>query len=169
MKIRKLTTMALLAAVALIIFIVEAQIPPIVPIPGIKLGLSNIITVYAVWVLGAKEAVAILLVRIFLGAVFAGNFSTIFYSLGGGGAAILTTIGLKFVLRENQLWVAGCIGAIAHSVGQMIVAVWISETPSLMIYLPVMILCSILTGLFTGLLSQIMVKRGKNLWKTIFR
>lgn len=169
MKIRKLTTMALLAAVALIIFIVEAQIPPIVPIPGIKLGLSNIITVYAVWVLGAKEAVAILLVRIFLGAVFAGNFSTIFYSLGGGGAAILTTIGLKFVLRENQLWVAGCIGAIAHSVGQMIVAVWISETPSLMIYLPVMILCSIVTGLFTGLLSQIMVKRGKNLWKTIFR
>ena len=169
MKIRKLTTMALLAAVALIIFIVEAQIPPIVPIPGIKLGLSNIITVYAVWVLGAKEAVAILLVRIFLGAVFAGNFSTIFYSLGGGGAAILTTIGLKFVLRENQLWVAGCIGAIAHSVGQMIVAVWISETPSLMIYLPVMILCSIVTGLFTGLLSQIMVKRGKNLWKTIFK
>ena len=169
MKIRKLTTMALLAAVALIIFIVEAQIPPIVPIPGIKLGLSNIITVYAVWVLGAKEAVAILLVRIFLGAVFAGNFSTIFYSLGGGGAAILTTIGLKFVLRENQLWVAGCIGAIAHSVGQMIVAVWISETPSLMIYMPVMILCSIVTGLFTGLLSQIMVKRGKNLWKTIFK
>lgn len=169
MKIRKLTTMALLAAVALIIFIVEAQIPPIVPIPGIKLGLSNIITVYAVWVLGAKEAVAILLVRIFLGAVFAGNFSTIFYSLGGGGAAILTIIGLKFVLRENQLWVAGCIGAIAHSVGQMIVAVWISETPSLVIYLPVMILCSIVTGLFTGLLSQIMVKRGKNLWKTIFK
>lgn len=169
MKTKKLTAMALLAAVALIIFIVEAQIPAVVPIPGIKLGLSNIITVYAVWALGAKEAVAILLVRIFFGAVFAGNFATIFYSLGGGALAIFTTIGLRYVLRENQLWVAGCLGAIAHSVGQMAVAVWISETPGLLIYLPIMIVCSIVTGLFTGLLSQIMVKRGKNLWKTIFK
>ena len=169
MKPKKLTAMALLAAVALIIFIVEAQIPAIVPISGIKLGLSNIITIYAVWALGAKEAAAILLVRIFFGAVFAGNFSTIFYSLGGGALAIVTTIGLRYVLREEQLWVAGCLGAIAHSVGQMAVAVWVSQTPSLLIYLPVMIVCSILTGLFTGLLSQIMVKRGKNLWKTIFK
>lgn len=169
MRTRKLTTMALLTAVALIIFIVEAQIPSIVPIPGIKLGLSNIITIYAVWALGGREAATILFARIFLGAVFAGNFSTIFYSFGGGGLAIAATIGLKFILREDQLWVAGCLGAVAHSVGQMIVAVWISETPSLLIYLPIMIVCSIVTGLFTGLLSQIMVKRGKNLWKTIFK
>lgn len=169
MKTRKLTTMALLTAVALIIFIVEAQIPSVVPISGVKLGMSNIITVYAVWALGAKEAAAILLTRIFLGAVFAGNFSTVFYSLGGGGLAIAATIGLRYILKENQLWIAGCLGAVAHSIGQMAVAVWISETPSLLIFLPVMIICSIITGLFTGLLSQIMVKRGKNLWKTIFK
>lgn len=169
MKTRKLTTMALLSAIALTIFMVEAQIPVPVPIPGIKLGLSNIITIYAVFALGAGEAAAILFVRIFLGAVFAGNFSTIFYSLGGGALAILTTIGLKFVLKENQLWVAGCLGAIAHSIGQMIVAVWATGTPSLLIYLPVMIVCSIITGLFTGLCAQILVKRGKHLWKTIFK
>lgn len=168
MKTRKLSTMALLAAVALIIFIVEAQIPPIVPITGVKLGLSNIITVFAVWMLGAKEAAAILFVRIFLGAVFAGNFSTVFYSLGGGALALLTTVGLHRVLRREQLWIAGCLGAIAHSIGQMVVAVWISGTMTLLIYLPIMIVCSILTGSFTGLCAQILVKRDK-LWKTIFK
>lgn len=169
MKTRKLTTMALLSAIALTIFIVEAQIPALVPIPGVKLGLSNIVTVYAVYALGAKEGAAILFVRIFLGAVFSGNFGTIFYSAAGGALAILATIGLKFVLRENQLWIAGILGAIAHSIGQMIVAVWLTGTPSLLIYLPVLILCSIITGLFTGLCAQILVKRGRDLWKTIFK
>ena len=168
MKTKKLTSMALLSAVALIIFIIEAQIPPVVPVTGVKLGLSNIITVFAVWVLGAKEAAAILLVRIFLGAVFAGNFSTILYSLGGGVLALLTTVGLRYVLRNNQLWIAGCLGAVAHSVGQMVVAVWVSQTMTLLIYLPIMVICSIVTGSFTGLCAQILVKREK-LWKTIFK
>ena len=169
MKTRTLTTMALLSAIALTIFMVEAQIPALVPIPGVKLGLANIVTVYTVYALGAKEGMAVLFVRIFLGAVFSGNFGTIFYSAAGGFLAILTTIGLRFVLRENQLWVAGCLGAIAHSIGQMTVAVWLTGTPSLLIYLPVLILCSVITGLFTGLCAQLLVKRGKNLWKTIFK
>ena len=169
MKPKKLTAMALLSAVALIIFTVEAQIPALVPIPGIKLGLSNIVTVFAVFTLGSWEAALILFVRIFLGAVFAGNFSTIFYSLAGGGLALLVTIGLKRILKKNQLWVAGCLGAVAHSVGQMAAAVLISGTPSLIIYLPIMIVCSIITGLFTGLCAQSLVNRGNDLWKTTFK
>jgi len=166
MKTRKLTLMAMLSAVALIIFVVEAQIPPLVPVPGIKLGLSNIVTVFAVFMLGPWEAALILAVRIFLGAVFAGNFSTILYSAGGGALAIGLTILCRRILRKDQLWVAGCLGAVAHSVGQMIVAVLVTGTPGLVIYLPVMILCSIITGLFTGLCAQFLVKRGKDLWKT---
>jgi heptaprenyl diphosphate synthase len=169
MKTRKLTTLALLSAIALTIFMIEAQIPPIVPIPGVKLGLANIVTVFTVFVLGAKEGAAVLFVRVFLGAVFSGNFGTIFYSAAGGAFAILVTIGLKFVLKNNQLWIAGCLGAIAHSIGQMIVAVWLTGTPSLLIYLPVLIVCSIITGLFTGLCAQLLVNRGKDLWKTIFK
>ena len=169
MKTKKLTLMALLAAIALTIFTLEAQLPPPVPLPGIKLGLSNIVTVFAVFTLGPWEAAAILAVRIFLGAVFAGNFSTILYSTAGGLLAILTTIGLRRLLQPGQFWVAGCLGAVAHSLGQMAVAVWISGTASILIYLPVMLLCSILTGLFTGLCAGFLVKRGKTLWKTIFK
>ena len=161
--------MALLTAIALTIFMLEAQIPPLVPVPGVKLGLSNIVTVFAVFTLGSGSAIMILAARIFLGAVFAGNFSTIFYSAAGGALAILTTIGLKVILKENQLWISGCLSAIAHSVGQMIVAVWATGTPSLLIYLPVLVVCSVFAGLFTGLCAQLLLKRGKDLWKTIFK
>ena len=164
MKTKKLTTLALLSAIALTIFMVEAQIPALVPIPGVKLGLANIVTVFTVFALGAGEGVAVLFVRIFLGAVFAGNFSTIFYSAAGGACAILVTILLKKVLNKKQLWVAGCLGAVAHSIGQMAVAILMTSTPGLIVYLPVMIAISIVTGLFTGLCAQFLVNRG-NLWK----
>lgn len=168
MKTKKLTLLGLLCAIALTIFMVEAQIPPLVPLPGVKLGLANIVTVFAVFALGPKEGAAVLFVRVFLGAVFAGNFSTIFYSAAGGLLAILTTIGLRKILKKNQLWVAGCLGAAAHSIGQMAMAMVLLGTPSLAVYLPVMIAISIVTGLFTGLCAQYLVNRGK-LWKTISR
>ena len=166
MKTRKLTLLSLLTAIALTIFMVEAQIPALVPIPGVKMGLSNIVTVFAVFALGPAEGAAVLFVRIFLGAVFAGNFSTIFYSAAGGFCAILVTILLKKILTNKQLWVAGAFGAVAHSIGQMAMAILISGTPGLVLYLPVMIVISILTGCFTGLCAQFLVNRG-NLWKTI--
>ena len=166
MHVKKLTRMALLTAAALTIFMVEAQIPPIVPIPGVKLGLSNIVTVFAVFQMGPREAAAILAARIFLGAVFSGNMATIFYSAGGGLLSILLTIGLKHILTVRQIWVAGILGAIAHSVGQILVAVLLTGTPGLFINLPIMIVCSSVTGLFTGLCAQALCNRKDSIWKT---
>ena len=167
MKTKRLVTLGLLTAIALTIFMLEAQIPPIVPMPGVKLGLSNIVTVFAVFVLGWKEGCLVLFARIFLGAVFAGNFATILYSLAGGGLAIAVTILLKLILTQKQLFVAGVFGAVAHSVGQMGAAILISGTPQLIVYLPVMVGISIVTGLFTGLCAQYLVNHGGKLWKTI--
>ena len=169
MKLKTLTRMGLLSAVALIMFMVEAQIPVPVPIPGIKLGLANIVTIFAVWVMGPWQGVGVLAVRVFLGAVFSGNFGTIFYSAAGGALAIMTAIGLKKILKQNQIWVAGCLGAAAHSVGQMVAAMALTATPGLAVYLPVMIACGLVAGLFTGLCAQLLVNRGKNFWKTTFR
>ncbi len=165
MKTKKLVLLALLDAIALTIFMVEAQIPALVPIPGIKLGLSNIVTVFTVFAIGPWEGAAVLFVRIFLGAVFAGNFSSILYSGAGGLGAIIVTMLLRKILNKKQLWVAGCLGAIAHSVGQMAMAIFVTGTPGIAVYLPVMIVCSIVTGLFTGLCAQVLVDRGGKLWK----
>ena len=163
MKVKKITRLGLLTAIALTIFMVEAQIPAVVPIPGVKLGLSNIVTVFAVFVFGTGEGAAVLFARIFLGAVFAGNFSTIFYSAAGGACAIAVTILLKKVLTKKQLWVAGVLGAVAHSLGQMAMAIALTATPGLAVYLPVMVAISIVTGAFTGLCAQFLVNR-RALW-----
>lgn len=78
-KVRKLTELAVLTAVSLIIFVIELQIPNPFPIPGIKLGLANIITVYAVYHYKAHEVAAMVAVRLLLGAVFSGNFMALIY------------------------------------------------------------------------------------------
>lgn len=161
MKTRELTRMALLCAIALTIFMVEAQLPALTPVPGIKLGLSNIVTVYAVFVLGPKQAAVILACRVFLGAVFSGQMSTILYSGAGGALALAVTVLVRRVLTKKQIWIAGVLGAIAHSVGQMVVAVWVSGTPGLAAYLPVMILAGLVSGTFTGLCAQFLVERLK--------
>ena len=163
MKPKRLTLLSLLSAIALTIFMIEAQIPPLLPVPGIKLGLANIVTVFAVFALGPKDGAAVLFVRIFLGAVFAGNFSTIFYSAAGGACAIGVTILARKILTKKQLWVAGILGAIAHSLGQMTMAILLTGTPGLAVYLPFMIAVGIVTGCFTGLCAQFLVNRS-DLW-----
>lgn len=158
-KTNDLTRMALLTAIALTIFMVEAQLPGLAPVPGIKLGLSNIVTVYAVFTLGPKKAAAILACRVFLGAVFSGQMSTIFYSGAGGACAILITIASRKFLQPKQIFVAGILGAIAHSIGQMAMAVLLTSTPGLMVYLPFMIGVAIITGAFTGYCAQFLTER----------
>ena len=162
---QRIATCGMLLALMLVLGFVESQLPVAAGIPGIKLGLSNIVTVFTVFAIGPWEGAAVLFVRIFLGAVFAGNFSSILYSGAGGLCAILTTMLLRKILTNKQLWVAGSLGAIAHSVGQMAMAIFVTGTPGIAVYLPVMIACSIVTGLFTGLCAQVLVDRGGKLWK----
>lgn len=166
MKARKPALLGLLTAVALTIFLVEAQLPPVLPVPGVKLGLANIVTVFTVFALGPGKGILVLAARIFLGAVFCGNFSSILYSAAGGACAIAVTIALRRILTRKQLFVAGCLGAMAHSVGQIAMAALVLGTASVFVYLPVLLAVSLVTGLFTGLCAQFLVDRG-NLWKTI--
>lgn len=153
---RKLALCALLTAIALTIFVVEAQFPLPVPVPGLKLGLSNIVTLFALAVFGWKEALAILLVRILLGNLVTGQMMSLFYSLAGGILSFVCMALILRVLKQNQLWVAGVIGGVAHNVGQTALAVAVTATPALLAYLPVLILCGILTGVLTGLTAQLL-------------
>lgn len=163
MTTKKLTRMALLTAVALIIFMVEAQIPPPVPVPGVKLGLANIVTVYAMFALSPGQALAILVCRVLLGSVFSGQMMTLFYSLGGGLLCWLSMCLLRRVLTRKQIWVAGVFGAVVHNFGQVLVAIALTRTPALVVYLPVLTLSGILTGAFTGTAAQALIDRMERL------
>ena len=154
MAVRKMMMLAMLAVIALTIFMVEAQIPLPLPIPGIKLGLANIVTVYAVFVWGPGEALLILLTRILLGALFAGQVMSLMYSLAGGALALLVMAGLRRILSQKQIWLAGVLGAMAHNIGQLAVAVLITQTPGLVVYLPFLLIAGALAGCFTGVCAQ---------------
>lgn len=159
MQTHRLVRGALLTAVALTIFMVEAQIPAPVPIPGIKLGLANIVTLYALFVLGPWDALGILLARILLGSLFAGNMMVLLYSLAGGLLCWAISCGLKKIMTLRQIWLCSIFGAIAHNLGQMAVAVAITRTPGLLVYLPALILSGVIAGAFTGWAAQFLVQR----------
>ncbi len=156
---KQLTTMAMLTAIALAIHVAEAQIPAPVPIPGVKLGLANIVTVYAVFTIGAGPALMILVARILLGSLFAGQAMSLLYSLAGGLLCFVVMLLLKKILTRNQIWVASVIGAIFHNIGQILVAIVVTGTPAIVSYLPVLLLSGIAAGLFTGFAAQTFIHR----------
>ena len=159
MKIKQLTIDALLTAIALTIFMIEAQIPAPIPIPGIKLGLANIITVFAIFAFTPKDAFLILFVRVFMGSIFSGQISTLLYSAAGGCLCYVAMLFLRKILSINQIWVASVIGAVFHNIGQIIVAILVTGTPSIAIYLPILMVSGIVAGLFTGLTTQYLYKK----------
>ncbi len=156
-RTQKLSLTALLAAMALGIFILEAQLPAPVPIPGVKLGLANSITLTAMLLLGRKEAGCVLLVRILLGALFAGSPSTLLFSAAGGVLAYLGMCLLTVFIPEKRLWVTSAISAVLHNAGQLLVSVLVVKTPGLWAYAPILAVSGVITGVFTGLAAQYLV------------
>ena len=155
----RVTRMALLTAIALTIFMAEAQIPNPIPIPGVKLGLANIVTVYAMFVLGPADTLMILVSRVFLGSVFSGQMMIFFYSLAGGLVCYIAMLGLRRVLTKQQIWVCSAVGGVCHNIGQLAAAILIARTPALVVYLPWLVLCGMAAGLFTGLCAQFLTAR----------
>ena len=167
--IKKLTIMALLTAAALIIFVIEAQIPLPIAVPGVKLGLANTVTLFALFYSHGKErgadsltavdALLILICRIILGAFVTGRLVTLIYSLTGGLFALVTQVLIKKIVTSRQIWVCGAIGAAFHNIGQITAAIVVTGTPSIVAYLPVLILTGIVTGIVTGLVTQFVLDR----------
>ena len=159
MKTRRLLYLALLTAVSLVLFIVENQIPAPVPVPGVKLGLGNVIVVAVLFLYGPWEALGVLAVKVFLSALLTGNLGALAYSAAGGLLSWGGMCLLRPLLREKQLWVASVLGAMLHNLGQLLAAMVIAATPGLIAYLPVLLLSGMITGLFTGIAAQVVVRR----------
>ena len=158
-KLKTILSLALLTGVSLILFIVENQIPAPVPVPGVKLGLGNIIVVCVLFLYGWKEALAVLDCKVFLSALLTGNLGALAYSAAGGLLSWGGMCLLRPLLREKQLWAASVLGAMLHNLGQLLAAMAIAATPGLIAYLPVLLLSGMVTGLFTGLAAQAVISR----------
>lgn len=159
MTAKKLTELSLLTSLALIIFIVELRIPNLCPIPGVKLGLANIVTVYCVYHFRAAETVMLVISRIALGSFFSGNVSAVIYSISGAAFCLLGMLVIKKIIPEKYIWLCSIIGAILHNTGQIGAAAAMMKTPAVLSYYPILICSGCIAGAFTGAAAQIVVNR----------
>lgn len=162
-KTKRLTELALLTAVALILFLVEAQIPSFVAIPGVKLGLANIITLVTFYLYGRRDALMVLLLRIFLGNLFGGQMLMFFFSLAGGLLCYAVCALLYKRLPLSKLCLLSMIGAISHNLGQLCAACLILGTVDVFWYFPILLLSGLITGCFTGLSASVLLTRLHNI------
>ena len=157
MNTKKLTQMALLTAISMIVFLIEAQIPLPFAVPGVKLVVANVITLYAIWTLGRREAGAILLIRVILGNLVAGSVMAMAFSLAGGLLCWVIMCLLKPIMKRNQIWIMSILGALGHNAGQLLVAAFVTGTASIAWYAPVLVVAGVITGFFTGQCAQILL------------
>ena len=163
MKAKKVTFLGLSIALAMILSFVEHQIPALVAVPGVKVGLPNIVMVFLLYRVGWRETVTVSIIRIILVSMLFGNVQTMTFSIAG---AVLSLFGMILLQKTN--WFS-CIavsvtGGILHNVGQIIAAVFWTGTAEIAFYLPVLLISGTIAGVLIGILAGMMVKKLER-WK----
>ena len=155
---KKVAFLGIFLALALVFSYVESLIPLTFGVPGMKLGLANIVSVILLYCMGAKEACTVSVARAILSGFLFGNLFAIIYSLAG---ALLSLTVMLLLKKTNQfkLITVSAIGGISHNAGQLIVAALVVETSRIFYYLPVLFIAGLITGLIIGLISQEAVLR----------
>ena len=154
-KTKKLTDSGALIALAFIIGYFESLLPVFIPIPGIKIGLANLVVVVALYHFGVGMAFRISFVRILLTGFTFGSVSSMLYGMAGGMLSLLLMVILK---KTNCFSVIGIsmAGGVFHNVGQLLMALLVLETPALMYYFPVLLCSGMITGVFVGIVAHFM-------------
>lgn len=149
-----MTQLALFTTLALAIYSIEAALPTLVPIPGIKLGLANIITLIVLRNLSAKDAFFVLIMRILIATFLFGQAMSLLYSLAGGILCLLLMHLFNRLLQGHFLFLTSIFGALGHNAGQLIIAIILTSSMAALSYIPFFIISACITGLFTGLCAH---------------
>lgn len=154
---RYLACCAVLVALALALSWLESWMVPFLPLPGFKPGFANLATIYALYVLDTRSASTILLVRVALGSMFAGNISALLFSFLGGLAALAA---MTLLMRSKRLSIYGVStgGAAAHHCAQVLAAVLILRSSAPLSYLPLLLAVSPISGTLTGFLAAALLR-----------
>lgn len=155
---KKIANYGLLVALAFIFSYIEFLIPINFGVPGIKLGLANLVVIIALYISGIPAAFAISIIRIILNAFTFGNVAAMMYSLAGGILSLLVMIIAKKTGKLSTLGVS-VLGGVFHNVGQIVVAIIVLETNRLIYYLPMLIVAGLAAGVVIGILAAEIIKR----------
>ena len=159
--IRQITTMGMLVALAMVLGFVETLIPINLGIPGMKLGLANIVVVIALFLFDIKTAVVVSILRIILIAMTFGNMSMMFYSIAGASLSLLSMIAVSKI-KSFSLISISIVGGIMHNVGQIICAAFVVRTNGVFTYLPVLMIAGLVSGALIGLVAGLILVRLAN-------
>jgi heptaprenyl diphosphate synthase len=161
MNVKKLTLMSILVAAAVVISVLESFIPS-VGIPGVKLGLANIVVLITLYELGPKEAATVTLLRVYLSALLRGTILSMGFLMSLSGAVLSFGVMLIFYLLIRKFSVIGVsvVGALFHSIGQILIAMIYLSTKSMLYYFPFIGVSSVITGILVGIVSMIIIKTG---------
>lgn len=160
-KVKKMVFLSFLVGIALVIYIIESQIP--VLFPGIKLGLANTVSLATLILLGWKEALTVMFLRTLLGSMFGGTMSAFMFSIAGGILSNIVMIILyKYFRNSLSLSTISICGSIFHNIGQLLVASIIIQDFRIYVYLPVLLISAIITGYFIGWCTKFLID---NLYK----
>ena len=162
MNTKKITMYGLFTALAMIMSLIEVLMPIPLPIPGIKVGFPNIIILFILYRFGAKTAIAVSLVRVFLVSLLFGNFLGLAYSLAGAVLSLVVMILLKATDMFSTLGVS-VVGGIAHNAGQITVACVLMSTSEISYYMPVLIITGTAAGIVVGIASHLLIKKTEKL------
>lgn len=147
---KRLATLSVLCAMALITFMIESLFPPLF-LPGAKMGLSNVFSMLAVFLLGPVDAVILVVVRTTLGSVFTGNLSTMLYSTSAGLVSVaVSALLVQFVYPKISVVSVSVVSAVVHNVAQNVVFCLVSNTPQMFAYVPWLALLGVVAGIIVG-------------------
>ncbi len=155
-RTKRMTTLALLAAVSLVLSWLDSLIPVSGMLPGAKLGLANLAVLAGLYLLGPGPGAALALLKILLATALFGNAFSFFYALSGGVLSFLVMVLLK---KRCSVVFVSLMGGMFHNLGQVAVAAAVLETLGLMGYLPVLLLCGMGAGIAIGTLGGILIRR----------
>lgn len=162
MNTKKIAYLGLLIALAFVFSYIEFLIPINIGVPGAKLGLANLVIIVAIYTLNEKDAFVLSMIRIVLVGFTFANLASMLYSLAGG---ILSFVAMVIAKKTQKLSITGVsvIGGVFHNVGQIIMAIWVVKTASLVYYLPVLMVSGIVAGVAIGILGGMVTKRIKRI------
>jgi heptaprenyl diphosphate synthase len=160
MNVKKLTALSISVALAMMLSFIESQIPPFVAVPGVKIGLSNIVTVFLLYTFGAKEAGGVSLVRVVLSSLLFSSPVSMIYSLCGAALSLAVMVVAKRLTPFSEVGVS-ILGGVFHNAGQIIAACFILENAYIAAYLPPLIISGTVAGIAVGIASAILVRKLK--------
>lgn len=163
---RKMVILSVLVSQALVLHVMERLIPVPIPVPGIKLGLANVVSMFTILIFGWKEAVLVVFLRTLLGSFFGGGMSSFLYSIAGGMlSATVMAILYKHFNKVFSIVAISVVGAVFHNIGQILIASMVVSNANLFFYLPILLVAGVATGIFIGLTVQMTMRPLKTILK----